>query len=483
MAYAPAALVYFMSEAVKLGGQNSGIYANKPGYHNSRNANSSGNYSVQLPLDRQGDGDAASATDWSLPAHLMKLMTGRLKAAAQHPDDDRLDGVREFYGTLDGGNVFGLSHNGYGQAWYSVSSDDSHLWHIHISWFRANATSKPHVERVLSVLRGVSWEDYKKNPGGGGTTPTPQPTPQPQPGGSVSLKVNSGVQMDPVGQKLKTYLERRLPADLIQKLYITSNYRPGDSGYHGDTGSNGALDFAGRMDETGKRAMQAAARIVIQDAGYLLELIHTTEFSDDNGFYVKNGSVKGPGFYGAKTEAEHENHIHVAISESQADALLRKYPGGSTQPGPTPQPQPGPVGSFPLPSGHYFGDINGPNESHGGHPSAPASDREHIKRIQQRLQALGHAPAGSGWADGLYEQPTIDAVKKFQSANGLTADGKVGPATWAKLFPSSKTYTVKAGDTLNRIAKANGTTALAIAQLNNLTDPNKIRVGQVLKLP
>lgn len=478
MAYAPAALVYFMSEAVKLGGQNSGIYANKPGYHNSRNANSPGNYSVQLPLDRQGDGDAASATDWSLPAHLMKLMTGRLRAAAMHPEDDRIDGIREFYGTLDGGSVFGLSHNGYGQAWRQVSSDDSHLWHIHISWFRANATSKPHVEKVLSVLRGQSWEDYKKNgPGSGGA----EPPPTNPGGGSVSLRVNSGVQMDPVGQKLKTYLERRLTPALVAAHYITSNYRPGDPGYHGDTGSNGALDFAAQMTDAGQRAMQAASRIVIEDAAYFLEIIHTTPYSDDNGFYVKNGQVVGPNYYGAQTNADHLNHIHLAISESQADALLRKYPGTVTPP-----PQPPPVvpgGAFPLPAGHYFGDINGPNESHGGHASAPASDRVHIKSIQQRLQALNHAPKVAGWDDGLYEQPTIDAVKKFQTANGLTADGKVGPETWAKLFPSSKTYTVKAGDTLSKIAKDNGTTVQALVQLNSIADPNKIRVGQVLKLP
>ncbi|HTV75439.1 MAG TPA: LysM peptidoglycan-binding domain-containing protein, partial [Candidatus Baltobacteraceae bacterium] len=43
-------------------------------------------------------------------------------------------------------------------------------------------------------------------------------------------------------------------------------------------------------------------------------------------------------------------------------------------------------------------------------------------------------------------------------------------------------YTVKSGDTLTRIAKANGTTVKAIESENNLTT-TKIKVGQKLKIP
>jgi LysM repeat protein len=45
------------------------------------------------------------------------------------------------------------------------------------------------------------------------------------------------------------------------------------------------------------------------------------------------------------------------------------------------------------------------------------------------------------------------------------------------------TYKVKSGDTLSGIAAAHGTTWQVIAQLNNITDPAKLRVGQVLQLP
>lgn len=44
-------------------------------------------------------------------------------------------------------------------------------------------------------------------------------------------------------------------------------------------------------------------------------------------------------------------------------------------------------------------------------------------------------------------------------------------------------YTVKAGDTLSKIASAYGTTYQYLAQINNISNPNVILVGQVLKVP
>ena len=48
---------------------------------------------------------------------------------------------------------------------------------------------------------------------------------------------------------------------------------------------------------------------------------------------------------------------------------------------------------------------------------------------------------------------------------------------------SYTTYTVVSGDTLSAIAKKFGTTVSAIASLNGIADVNKIKVGQVLKIP
>jgi nucleoid-associated protein YgaU len=54
--------------------------------------------------------------------------------------------------------------------------------------------------------------------------------------------------------------------------------------------------------------------------------------------------------------------------------------------------------------------------------------------------------------------------------------------------PEFKTYTVQAGDTLSKIAKqflsdANAYMKIFDINKDQLTDPNKIKVGQVLKIP
>ena len=46
-----------------------------------------------------------------------------------------------------------------------------------------------------------------------------------------------------------------------------------------------------------------------------------------------------------------------------------------------------------------------------------------------------------------------------------------------------KTYKVKAGDTLSKIARAYGTTVQALVSLNGIANPNVIKPGQLLKLP
>ncbi|CAB4624279.1 unannotated protein [freshwater metagenome] len=84
--------------------------------------------------------------------------------------------------------------------------------------------------------------------------------------------------------------------------------------------------------------------------------------------------------------------------------------------------------------------------------------------------------------------------KKLRDLNGLSSDviqvgqvlrisGKPTPAPTVTAAPSKSTYTIKSGDTLSGIASRFGTTTKKLMNLNGITDANKIRIGQVIKLP
>lgn len=53
-----------------------------------------------------------------------------------------------------------------------------------------------------------------------------------------------------------------------------------------------------------------------------------------------------------------------------------------------------------------------------------------VKEVQRRLKQWGYY---SGPVDGIYGAKTVEAVKKFQRKNGLTADGVAGKSTYAAL--------------------------------------------------
>lgn len=64
--------------------------------------------------------------------------------------------------------------------------------------------------------------------------------------------------------------------------------------------------------------------------------------------------------------------------------------------------------------------------------SAEVKSRPTVKQMQIALLNAGYNP---GPVDGRMGKQTKDAVKAFQKANNLTADGKVGKQTWALLRP------------------------------------------------
>jgi peptidoglycan hydrolase-like protein with peptidoglycan-binding domain len=69
------------------------------------------------------------------------------------------------------------------------------------------------------------------------------------------------------------------------------------------------------------------------------------------------------------------------------------------------------------------------------------------RQIQTALKNAGYDP---GTIDGKLGAKSKKAIKDFQAANGLKADGKIGAKTWAKL----STYIVQAGAAENSSAPA-----------------------------
>lgn len=142
----------------------------------------------------------------------------------------------------------------------------------------------------------------------------------------------------------------------------------------------------------------------------------------------------------------------------------------------------------------HCGDGNGPGNrssigvevcySKSGGAKYKAAEKLAIKFIAQLLKERG-------WG--------VDRVKKHQDWSGkycphrVLDEGrwdavKAAIATELKALggqaskPSGTTYTVKKGDTLSAIAKANGVSVANLQSWNNIKDPNKISVGQVLKI-
>lgn len=164
-----AASWWFMGQLLALepGTAYGGIYANKPGYHNTRTSNNRqwpGNYSVTDKVDRGGPPDKAAGYDWTFrDAQAQRYdtiakYTDRLLKSAKDMSDPRLNGWREFYGQADQDRHVEGWDTRYLRA---ATSDPSHLWHIHLSESRNQVESYDNKRAMLSVLRGETVAQWR----------------------------------------------------------------------------------------------------------------------------------------------------------------------------------------------------------------------------------------------------------------------------------------------------------------------------------
>lgn len=143
-----------------------GIWADfKKGYHNSvinNKARWPGNYSIRFPPDLvKINNDKARAIDVTMSDSEMIRWTTNMKNSALDPNDHRLAPVREFYGTLDGKNVYGLIKDSAYGPWRKATADKTHLWHGHMGVFTYFVNDPNMPDGILSVWRGESFLEWK----------------------------------------------------------------------------------------------------------------------------------------------------------------------------------------------------------------------------------------------------------------------------------------------------------------------------------
>lgn len=145
----------------------SGIYGDKPGFHNTGDGNDPGNYSIADLVNRTGPWwrTYSSALDWTFRDAQRGIYTtiahytSRMMASARDAHDPRLDLILfEFYGQSD----IDLQVEGYNEYREEfASSDDSHLWHIHLSFLRSKCGDYWAMWALLTVLMGWTVGRWK----------------------------------------------------------------------------------------------------------------------------------------------------------------------------------------------------------------------------------------------------------------------------------------------------------------------------------
>jgi len=110
------------------------------------------------------------------------------------------------------------------------------------------------------------------------------------------------------------------------------------------------------------------------------------------------------------------------------------------------------------------------------------STGEDVVKLQSALTIFKYQP---GKIDGIFGLKTASAVIKFQNDYGFVPDGIVGPVTWGylqELIDAHNIYIIKPGDTFYKLALAHNISLIELTSLNPGLNPNKLMIGQTIKL-
>lgn len=98
---------------------------------------------------------------------------------------------------------------------------------------------------------------------------------------------------------------------------------------------------------------------------------------------------------------------------------------------------------------------------------------ELVKSIQK---ALNHRGYYSGYPSGIFDERTTEAVKRFQTSNGLTVSGIVDPRTRQKLFNPEPKDNFETRPSSNDLSSLHPFVALLARRFLDLTRQNKLDV-------
>lgn len=133
------------------------------------------------------------------------------------------------------------------------------------------------------------------------------------------------------------------------------------------------------------------------------------------------------------------------------------------------------------------GGSNGEKPPSGGIAPAPVAKvskiTETTRTIGREEQAASSSKGLLASARGLIAKATGGATVAVSVAKATAQDPVSNAATQTPEPTSQQTYTVRAGDTLTRIAATLGVAIPDLEKINNLAGNSVLQVGQVLKVP